>query len=319
MNGASRLDTLAQASRSGARSARPAAPTGGTLMAFLDPDPAVDRILIMGVARPVPGEIPELDLSPAPQWRWHDVEGTIPAAIAWLAGRPTRDGAGCWYSGSVWSPTRRGPRVRGRIAMDADRHGECAPRRAGEGRRLRCAARSAPSAGVDQAGDLESDLGAASSWTRIVSGGSPYPGYGSTVVLDERHDRLIALGNNSSGAEFRMDAAARESRRLGARPRGGRQPANRGVRIRCIDGQRDRILVFGGSDGTVYRDAWFLQLSPSGDGGRLGGPLRGRRRLVPANARKTRSRRRWPTPRLGIRAAPGGLGHGGIRAKSPPG
>ena len=29
---------------------------GGTLMAFLDPDPAADRILIMGVARPVPGD-----------------------------------------------------------------------------------------------------------------------------------------------------------------------------------------------------------------------------------------------------------------------
>ena len=120
-------------------------------------------------------------------------------------------------------------------------------------------------------GSARSDLWALSLhgspvWTELSAAGVPPLGrYGHTMVYDSERDRFLLFGGYSPASSFNNDVWALTVSGSPAWeqiiPDGA--PPPRYGHVGIYDARRDRMVVFGGYDGSFRGDTWALSLSGS--------------------------------------------------------
>lgn len=101
-------------------------------------------------------------------------------------------------------------------------------------------------------------------WSVLSAAGTgPTPRYGHDAIYDPIRDRMIVFGG-FDGVHFLNEVWSLD---LSGTPTwslltpAGAPPARRDYAGAIYDPVRDRLLVFGGNDGTVYNDLWSLNLA----------------------------------------------------------
>jgi hypothetical protein len=101
-------------------------------------------------------------------------------------------------------------------------------------------------------------------WRQLSpSGTPPVPRYQAAVLHDPLRDRMVVFGGHSPGAlnDTWVLSLAGESAWLRLQPPGA-LPGFRGGHVALLDAPRDRMFVFGGTNGAQHLgDAWTLPLS----------------------------------------------------------
>jgi hypothetical protein len=138
------------------------------------------------------------------------------------------------------------------------------------------------------------DLSNPSVWTRLTPAGTPPGPRGyTTAVYDAARDRVLVFGGaNLSAGVLYNDVWALQ---LAGTPTwqllttAGTQPAPIYLHTAILDPVRDRMVVFGGSDGTNFNNV-LRTLSLGGRRGRSSRPLTRSRRRAAVTARSTMRR-----------------------------
>ncbi len=104
-------------------------------------------------------------------------------------------------------------------------------------------------------------------WTRIpVAGAGPAPRGYAAMIYDPARDRLILFGGQNTEGIFNdvWTLSLAGTPQWSALAPGGNSPSPRGASSAIYDPLRDRMVVFGGNDGTALRnDVFALSLSGS--------------------------------------------------------
>ena len=108
-------------------------------------------------------------------------------------------------------------------------------------------------------------LGATPAWTQLTPGGSPPSPRGECVtVWDDARSRMVAFGGRLNSSPYRtnevwsLDLGGAETWAL--LDTGSFPPRRNGAAF-CHDPVRNRMLVFGGSDGSYLGDLWAMDLN----------------------------------------------------------
>ncbi len=126
--------------------------------------------------------------------------------------------------------------------------------------------------GFDVTGNYVNDtwaltLSGSPAWSDLTPSGTPPSGRGwHTTIYDPVRDRMLMFGGRD-GTTFNNDVwslTLGESPEWTALAPSGTLPAGRFSHAAIYDPVRDRMLVFGGDDGSVYRnDLWAMSLTES--------------------------------------------------------
>ena len=128
-------------------------------------------------------------------------------------------------------------------------------------------------------------IGGTTSWIRLIpTGGAPAPRYGHTAVYDPNGNAMIVFGGNNCSSTYYNDVwVLKNANSLGDTPAwvqlspSGPTPPVRAFSSAVYDETNNRMIVFGGFNGSYLGDLWvltnangtggtpgWLQLTPSG-------------------------------------------------------
>jgi len=109
-------------------------------------------------------------------------------------------------------------------------------------------------------------FGGTTAWFKLNPTGGPPPArYAHTAVYDSADNEMIVFGGSNCNSTFYNDVwVLKNANGLGGAPSwtqlspSGPAPGARGFGSAVYDAANDRMIVFGGSNGTPYGDLWVL-------------------------------------------------------------